>query len=108
MTVSEDMDPATGEKYVLKQFQWRPMEVLQDLYFVAAKEGKITTLKEGKKWLNEQERPDAPQVAANRWKAIKLQHDGREIRLQDWRDFRVQYILLEVYVHGILFSGIII
>ena len=37
---------------------------------------------------------DAPQVAAKRWKAIKLQHDGREIRLQDWRDFRGQYTLL--------------
>ena len=36
---------------------------------------------------------DAPQVAAKRWKAIKLQHDGREIRLRDWRDFRGQYTL---------------
>ena len=41
--------------------------------------------------LNEQERVDAPQVAAKRWKAIKLQHDGREIRLRDWREFRWQY-----------------
>ena len=36
---------------------------------------------------------DAPQVAAKWWKAIKLQHDGREIRLQDWRDFWGQYTL---------------
>ena len=36
---------------------------------------------------------DAPQVAAKRWKSIKLQHDGREIRLRDWRDFRGQYTL---------------
>ena len=36
---------------------------------------------------------DAPQVAAKRWRAIKLQHDGREIRLRDWRDFRGQYTL---------------
>ena len=34
---------------------------------------------------------DAPQVAAKRWKSIK--HDGREIRLRDWRDFRGQYTL---------------
>ena len=49
--------------------------MLQELYFVATKEGKIKTLKEAKKWLNEQERVDAPQVAAKRWKSIKLQHD---------------------------------
>ena len=29
---------------------------------------------------------DAPQVAAKQWKFSKLQHDGREIRLRDWRD----------------------
>ena len=87
MTVTEDMDPAEAEKYVFKRFRWRLLEVLQELYFVATKEGKIKTLKEAKKWLNEQERVDAPQVA------IKLQHDGREIRLRDWRDFRGQYIL---------------
>ena len=60
---------------------------------MATKEGKILTLKEAKKWLNKQERVDAPQVAAKRWKAIKLQHDGREIRLRDWWDFRGQYTL---------------
>ena len=36
---------------------------------------------------------DAPQVAAKRWRAINLQHDGREICLRDWRDFRGQYTL---------------
>ena len=61
---------------------------------MATKEGRIKTLKEAKKWLNEQERVDAPQVAAKRWKSIKLQHDGREIRLRDWRDFRGHYTLL--------------
>ena len=60
---------------------------------MVTKEGKIKILKEAEKWLNEQERVDAPQVAAKRWKAIKLQHDGREIRLRDWRDFRGQYTL---------------
>ena len=93
MTVTEDMDPAEAEKYVFKRFRWRLPEVLQELYFVATKEGKIQTLKEAKKWLNDQERVDAPQVAAKRWKAIKLQHDGRKIRLRDWRDFRGQYTL---------------
>ena len=93
MTVTEDTDPAEAEKYVFKRFRWRLPEVLQELYFVATKEGKIKTLKEAKKWLNEQERVDTPQVAAKRWKAIKLQHDGREIRLRDWRDFRGQYTL---------------
>ena len=93
MTVTEDMDPAEAEKYVFKRFRWRLPEVLQELDFVAIKEAKIKTLKEAKKLLNEQERVDAPQVAAKRWKAIKLQHDGREIRLRDWRDFRGQYTL---------------
>ena len=94
MTVTEDMDPADAEKYVFKRFRYRLPEVLQELYFVATKEGKIKTLKEAKKWLNKQERVDAPQVAVKPWKAIKLQHDGREIRLRDWRDFRGQYTLL--------------
>ena len=93
MTVTEDMDSAEAEKYVFKRFRYRLPEVLQELYFVATKEGKVKTLKEAKKWLNEQERVDAPQVAAKRWKAIKLQHDGREIRLRDLRDFRGQYTL---------------
>ena len=93
VTVTEGMDPADAEKYVLRRFRYRLPEVLQELYFVATKEGKIKTLKEAKKWLNEQERVDAPQVAAKQWKSIKLQHDGREIRLRDWRDFRGQYTL---------------
>ena len=93
VTVTEDMDPADAERYVFKRFRYRLPEVLQELYFVATKEGKIKTLKEAKKWVNEQERVDAPQVAAKRWKSIKLQHDGREIRLRDWRDFRWQYTL---------------
>ena len=92
-TVTEDMDPADAERYVFKRFRYRLPEVLQELYFVATKEGKIKTLKEAKKWLNEQERVDAPQVAAKRWNSIKLQHDGREIRPRDWRDFRGQYTL---------------
>ena len=93
LTVTEDMAPADAEKYVFRRFRYRLPEVLQELYFVATKEGKIKTLKEAKKWLNEQERVDAPQVAAKRWKSIKLQHDGWEIRLRDWRDFRGQYTL---------------
>ena len=63
VTVTEDMDPADAEKYVFRRFRYRLPEVLQELYFVATKEGKIKTLKEAKKWLNEQERTDAPQVA---------------------------------------------
>ena len=93
VTVTEDMDPADAEKYVFRRFRYRLPEVLQELYFVATKEGKIRTLNEAKKWLNKQERVDAPQMAAKRWKSIKLQHDGREIRLRDWRDFRGQYTL---------------
>ena len=93
VTVTEDMHPADAEKYVFRRFRYRLPEVLQERYFVATKEGKIKTLKEAKKWLNEQERVDAPQVAAKRWNASKLQHDGREIRLRDWRDFRGQYTL---------------
>ena len=36
---------------------------------------------------------DAPQVAARRRRAIELQHDGKEIHLQEWRDFPGQYVL---------------
>ena len=53
MTVTEDVDPTEAEKYVFKQFRYRLPEVLQELYFVVTKEGKIKTLKEAKKWLNE-------------------------------------------------------
>ena len=45
MTVTEDMDPADAERYVFKRFRYRLPEVLQELYFVATKEGKIKTLK---------------------------------------------------------------
>ena len=93
VTVTEDMDPADAEKYVFRRFGYRLSEVLQELYFVATREGKVKTLKEAKKWLNEQERVEAPQVAAKRRKSIKLQHDGREIRLRHWRHFRGQYTL---------------
>ena len=72
MTVSEDMDPAQAETLVFKRFQFRLPEVLQELYFTATKEGKIKSLKDAKRWLNEQERVNAPQVAAKRWRAIKL------------------------------------
>ena len=50
-------------------------------------------LKEAKKWVSKQEQWDAPQVAAKRWRAPKLQNDGRESRLPDWRDFWGQYVL---------------
>ena len=56
VTVTEDMHPADAEKYVFRQFRCRLQEVLGELYFVATKEGRIKTLKEAKKWLNEQER----------------------------------------------------
>ena len=56
MTVTDIMDPVEAEKYVFKRFRWGLPEVLQELYFVATKEGKIKTLKEAQKWLNEQER----------------------------------------------------
>ena len=79
------MHPADAGKYVFRQFRYRLPEVLGELYFVATKEGRIKTLKEAKKWLNEQERVDAPQVAAKRWKSIKLE--------RDWRDFRGKYTL---------------
>ena len=49
INVTEDMDPAEAEKYVFKRFRWPLPEVLQGLYFVATKEGKIKTLKEAKK-----------------------------------------------------------
>ena len=93
MTVSEDMDPAAAVKYVFNRFRSHLPEVLQELYFVAAKQGKIRTLKVAKKRLNEQERVDALQDAAKRWRAVKLQHDGRKIRLRDWLDFRGQCAL---------------
>ena len=36
---------------------------------------------------------NALQVAAKRWRAIELQHDGREIGVRDWRDLRGQFVL---------------
>ena len=48
VTVTEDMDPADAERYVFKRFRYRLPEVLQELYFMATKEGKIKTLKEDK------------------------------------------------------------
>ena len=48
----------------------------------------IMTLKDARMWLKEQERPDAPQVAPKTWRAIKLQHGGKDICQQEWRHFR--------------------
>ena len=48
MTVTEDMDPADAERCVFKRFRYRLPGVLQELYFMATKEGKIKTLKEAK------------------------------------------------------------
>ena len=31
MTITEDMDPAAAEKYILKRFRWRLPKVLQGL-----------------------------------------------------------------------------
>ena len=56
LTVTEDLPPADAEKYVFKRFRYRLPEVLGELYFMATKEGRIKTLKEAKKWLNEQDR----------------------------------------------------
>ena len=93
MTIPEDMNPAEAANYVLRRFRGHVPEVLQELYFMAVKERKIASLKEAKKSLKEQERVDAPQVAAKRWRATELQHDGWEIRLRDWRYFWVQCVL---------------
>ena len=93
MTVNEDMVPAQAEEYVFKWFQWRPPEVLKELYFVLATEGKIRTVKDAKKWLSEEEQVDALQEAAKRWRAIKLQHNGKDIRLRAWRYFWGQCVL---------------
>ena len=72
LTDTGNIDPAAAGKYVSKRFRWRLPEVLKELCCVAAKEGKITSLKEAKNWLNEQERVNGAQVAAERWRAIKL------------------------------------
>ena len=93
MTVSDDMDAAQAEKYMFKRFRSQLPELLLGMYLTAAKEEKIKTIKDAKRCLNEQERLDAPQTAATRWRAIKLQRDGKDIHLREWRDFRRQYLL---------------
>ena len=93
LTVTEDLPPADAERYVFKRFRYRLPEVLGELYFVATKEGENQDPQGRQEVAHEQERVDAPQVAAKRWKSIKLEHDGREIRLRDWRDFRGKYTL---------------
>ena len=93
MTVTEDVDLAQAKKYVFKGLGFRLPEVLQELYFLAAKQGKIKTLKDAKRWLNEQEQMEAPLHFAKMWKSIQLQHGGKEICLGEWRDFGGKYLL---------------
>ena len=93
MTVTEDIGPAQAKKYVFQPFCFQLLEVLQVLYFTAAKEGKIKAIKAAKRWLNQQERVDAPQVPAKRWNGIRIQHDGKNIHLQEWRNFWGQCVL---------------
>jgi len=92
------MTEEQAEKFLFKRFWYRLQDTLQDLYFEAYKRGKIKDLKAAKKWLQEQERVDAPQVAANRWRDVKLEHNGVDIRLRDWRDFTGKYILRRKHV----------
>ena len=83
LTVTEDLPPADAERYVFKRFQVPPAgSARRAITSWRPRRGKSRTLKDAKKWLNEQERVDAPQVAAKRWKSIKLELDGREIRLR--------------------------
>ena len=46
ITLTEDMDPAQAQRCVFKRFRFRLPDVLQELYFVAPKEGKTKTLKD--------------------------------------------------------------
>ena len=88
MTVTEDMDPAEADKYVFNPFWWHLRAVLQELYFVAAKEEKIKIPRDAKKWLKQQEQLDARHVASKMWKAIRLQHDSQEIHLSKSPDYK--------------------
>ena len=57
-------------------------EVLRELYYTVASKGTSKTLKDARRWLNEQERMDAPQIAAKSWRGIRLRHDSRDICLR--------------------------
>ena len=64
LTVTEEMDPVAAKKYIYKPSRFRLPEALQELYFTTQKEGKIKSLRDAKRWLNEQDWVDAPQVTA--------------------------------------------
>ena len=66
LTITEYMDPAQADKYVFKRTHFRLPQVLQELYFSAAPEGKMKNPKDSKRWLNEQQRLDAPSFASKR------------------------------------------
>ena len=81
------------EEYLFNRFCYRLPKALQTLYLQDLADGKIKGYKQAKKWLEREERVDAPEQASKLWKAVTLVHNGNDILLYDWRDFQREYYL---------------
>ena len=81
------------EEYLFNQFCYRLPKALQTFYMQDLDNGKIKGYKQGKKWLEWEERVDAPEQASKLSKAVTLVHNGNDIFLYDWRDFQREYYL---------------
>ena len=66
---------------------------MQTLYLQDVADGKIKGYKQAKKWLEREERVDAPEQASRIEKAVTLVQNGNDIFLYDWRNFQREYYL---------------
>ena len=81
------------EEYLFNRFCYCLPKALQTLYLQDLADGKIKGYKQPKKWLEREEIVDTPEQACKLWKAVTLVHNGNDIFLCDWRDFRREYYL---------------
>ena len=87
------MTRSDREEYLFNRFCHRLPKDLQTLYLQDLADGKIKGYKQAKKWLEREERVDAPEQVSKLWKAVTLVHNGNDIFLYDWRDYQREYYL---------------
>ena len=64
------------EEYLFNRFCYCLPKALQTLYLHDLADEKIKGYKQAKKWLDREERVDAPEQASKLWKAVTLVYNG--------------------------------
>ena len=85
------MPRSDREEHLFNRFCYRLQKALQTSYLQDLADAKIRGYKQAKKWLEQEERVDAPEKASKLWKAVTLVHNGNDIFLYKRRDFQREY-----------------